>query len=106
MVGDRQRFAAVLLSPNFEALEGWAKGHGVQASDRDALVREERVQQLYQKIVDDVNGRLPQYETMKKVAVVPEEWSIESGELTPSMKLKRRVIERNYAEQIRSFYQE
>ena len=106
VVGDNQKFASVLLSPNFEALEGWAKGKGLGASDRGALVREGKVRQLYQEIVDGVNGKLAQYETMKKMIVVPEEWGIESGELTPSMKLKRRVIERNYAEQIRSFYQD
>ena len=106
LVGDGQKFASVLLSPNFEALDGWAKSRGVNTGDRGALVRDAKVQQLYQDIVNQVNGTLAQYETMKKVAVVPEEWSIESGELTPSMKLKRRVIESNYAGQIRSFYQE
>ena len=55
-------------------------------------------------LVDEVNSRLPPYETMKKVGVVAEEWSIEGGELTPSLKLKRRIIEKKYADQIRSFY--
>ena len=106
MVGDGQKFASVLVSPNFEALDDWAKRKGMGTSNRGMLACDAKVQQLYQEIVDGVNGTLAPYETMKKVIVVPEEWSIETGELTPSMKLKRRVIESNYADQIRSLYQD
>ena len=106
LVGDGQKFASVLISPNFPALDDWARGNGLSVSDQEALVGEKRVKELYRGIVDAVNSRLAPYETMKKVAVVADDWTVESGELTPSLKLKRRVIEKKYADQIRSFYKE
>ena len=104
MVGDKHKFACVLLSPNFAALETWAKGQGIATGDRAALVKDPKVVQLYQQIVDKVNAELPSYESMKRLCVVPDEWSIEEGELTPSMKLKRRVVEKKYAKEIAEFY--
>ncbi len=104
LVGDKQRFAAVLISPNFEALEGWARGKGIDAADRETLVTQDSVRQLYEGVVEGVNRTLAQYETIKKLMIVPDEWSVESGELTPSLKLKRRVVEKNYADKIRELY--
>ena len=106
LVGDKHKFASVLISPNFAVLEGWAKVHGVTAADRKALVKDATVLARYQRIVDTVNGTLAPYETIKRVAVVPEEWSIEGDELTPSLKLKRRVVEKKYAAEIAAFYQD
>jgi long-chain acyl-CoA synthetase len=104
MVGDKHKFASVLISPNFAALEGWAKGQGISASDRGALVNDERVVKAYQEIVDRVNLDLAHFESIKRVCVVPDEWSVEDGTLTPSMKLKRRVVGERYARQIGAFY--
>jgi long-chain acyl-CoA synthetase len=106
MVGDKHKFACVLISPNFAALEGWAKGQGVATADRAALVKDPKVVAMYQGIVDQVNGSIAHFETMKRMAVVPEEWSVEEGELTPSMKLKRRVVEKKYEREIGEFYQD
>jgi long-chain acyl-CoA synthetase len=94
----------VLISPNLQALENWAKAQGISASDRAALVKDKKVVAEYQRIVDQVNGSLAHYETMKRMAVVPEEWSVEEGEMTPSMKLKRRVVEKKYEKEIAAFY--
>ncbi|WP_348266800.1 long-chain fatty acid--CoA ligase [Edaphobacter paludis] len=104
MVGDRHKFACVLISPNFAALEGWAKGQGVTAGDHAALVKDPKVVKAYQEIVDKVNAGLSSYESMKRMFVVPDEWSVEEGELTPSMKLKRRVVEKKYEKEIGAFY--
>ncbi|HUZ94912.1 MAG TPA: long-chain fatty acid--CoA ligase [Edaphobacter sp.] len=104
MVGDKHKFACVLISPNFAALEGWAKGQGIAAADHAALVKDAKVVKAYQEIVDKVNADLPSYESMKRMSVVPDEWSVEGGELTPSMKLKRRVVEKKYEKQIAEFY--
>ena len=104
MVGDKHKFACVLLSPNFVALEAWAKGQDISTADRAALVKDPKVIATYQGIVDGVNGTLAHFESMKRMAVVPDEWSIEGGELTPSMKLKRRVVEKKYERQIGEFY--
>jgi len=104
MVGDKHKFACVLISPNFAALEAWAKGQGISTTDHVALVKDPKVVKAYQEIVDKVNAELPSYESMKRMCVVRDEWSIEEGELTPSMKLKRRVVENKYAKQIAEFY--
>jgi long-chain acyl-CoA synthetase len=104
LVGDKHKFACVLISPNFAALEGWAKGQGIAASDHAALVKDAKVVKAYQEIVDKVNMGLANFESMKRVSVVPEEWSVEDGTMTPSMKLKRRVVEQRYAKEIGEFY--
>ena len=104
LVGDKHKFACVLISPNFAALEGWAKGQGIVTSDHAALVKDAKVVKAYQEIVDKVNIGLANYESMKRINVVPEEWSVENGALTPSLKLKRRVVEQRYAKEIGDFY--
>ena len=104
LVGDKHKFACVLISPNFQALEGWAKGQGIATNDHAALVKDAKVVKAYQEIVDKVNIGLANYESMKRMNVVPEEWSVENGALTPSMKLKRRVVEQRYAKEIGDFY--
>ncbi|MCU1324314.1 MAG: AMP-dependent synthetase and ligase [Acidobacteriaceae bacterium] len=104
LVGDKHKFACVLISPNFAALDGWAKQQGVAAGDHAALVKDARVVKVYQEIVDQVNAGLAHFEGMKRVTVVPEEWTVEEGTLTPSMKIKRRVIETKYAREIEAFY--
>jgi long-chain acyl-CoA synthetase len=106
MVGDRHKFAAALISPNFAALEAWAKEQGITAATRRDLVREARVVAVYQGIVDQVNAKLANYETIKRFVLVAEEWSLDTGELTPSLKLKRRVILEKYAPEIEGFYVE
>ena len=106
IVGDKHKFVCVLISPNFPALEGWAKTNGIIAADRRALVKEERVAAEYKRIVEQVNAGLAHFETLKRMKVVAEEWTIESGELTPSMKLKRRVVEEQYAAEIAEFYRD
>jgi hypothetical protein len=105
-VGDKHKFASVLISPNFVALETWAHAHGVANSNRGALVADPKVIALYQKIVDQVNATLANFEDIKRLRVVPDEWSIETDELTPSMKLKRRVVEKKYAAAIADFYKD
>jgi long-chain acyl-CoA synthetase len=104
LVGDKHKFACVLISPNFAALEGWAKGQGIAAGDHGALVKHAKVVKAYQEIVDKVNMGLANFESMKRMSIVPEEWSVEEGTLTPSLKLKRRVVEKKYAKEIGDFY--
>jgi long-chain acyl-CoA synthetase len=106
LIGDRQKFISVLISPNFAALESWAKQNGVATGDHAALVKDPKVKAMYDDIVKKINGSLAHFESIKKLAVVPDEWTPESGELTPSQKLKRRVITEKYKDQIAGFYSE
>jgi long-chain acyl-CoA synthetase len=104
LIGDQRKFVSVLISPNFEALETWAKENGVATTDRAKLVDDAKVKAMYKGIVDKASGGMAPYETIKKVAVVAEEWTVQSGELTPSMKLKRRVISERYKDKIDAMY--
>jgi len=104
MVGDKHKFACVLISPNLATLKGWAEGQGVQTSDASSLVKHPKVVKMYQEIVDRVNKELANFESIKRMCVVPEEWTVETEELTPSMKLKRRVVEKKYEHEIAAFY--
>ncbi len=106
VVGEGHKFACVLISPNFEALEAWAKKQGVGTGDRAALVEDAKVTAEYGRIVEAVNKTLGHHETLKRLKVVPDEWTVESGELTPSMKLKRRVVEKKYEKEIGEFYKD
>ena len=104
LVGDKHKFISALISPNFVALEEWTRNLGLEGSTRAQLVSDQRVQALYADIVRQVNAGLAQFETIKRFRIVPEEWSQDSGELTPSMKLKRRVIIQRYAEVVSAIY--
>ena len=104
VIGDARKFATVLISPNFEALERWAEENGVATKDYAALVKDPKVKKQYESIVKKVNAELQFHETIKKVGVVAEEWNIETGELTPTMKLKRRVIFERYKDKIDAMY--
>ena len=106
LVGDKHKFACVLISPNFASLTKWAEGQGIATGDRKALVADPKVFALYQGIVTQVNSTLAHFEDIKRLNVVPDEWSVDGGEITASMKLKRRVIEKKYAAEIDEFYKD
>jgi long-chain acyl-CoA synthetase len=106
LVGDKHKFVSALISPNFQALEEWARHHGMEIAGRDALVADSRVVAAYGEIVREANGGLANFETIKRFRVVADEWSQDSGELTPSMKLKRRVITGRYAAVIDALYED
>ncbi|HWG21748.1 MAG TPA: long-chain fatty acid--CoA ligase [Terracidiphilus sp.] len=104
VIGDKHKFVSAIISPNFAALEEWARQHGVHASNRAELIADRRVHALYSEVVHEVNAGLANFETIKRFRLVPDEWSQDSGELTPSMKLKRRVITERYAEAVSEIY--
>ena len=104
LVGDKHKFVCALISPNFAALEAWAHAQGIVFGSRGELVEQRRVIAEYKSIVEKVNATLANFESIKRVKVVADEWGVESGELTPSMKLKRRVINQRYAVEISAFY--
>ena len=111
LVDDKQKYVSALISPNFAALADWAKRQSIAADiatpeGRKKLVAEPQVKAAYKEIVDRVNAHLAPYELIKRHTLVPDEWSLETGELTPSLKLKRRVIQQSYASQIDGFYRD
>ncbi len=104
LVGDRHKFICALLSPNFAALEAWASQQGIANKSRPELVADARVIALYAEIVREVNGSLANFESLKRFRIVADEWTQDSGELTPSMKIKRRVLTTKYSAEIDELY--
>jgi long-chain acyl-CoA synthetase len=104
VVGDREKYVAALISPNFAVLEPWAREQKIPAETRRQLVEHPLVVARYKEVVRQVNKSLADFELLKRFTVVPEDWAIETGELTPSMKLKRRVLNQRYSEQIAALF--
>jgi long-chain acyl-CoA synthetase len=104
MIGDRRNFPTALLVPNFEALEKWARDKGIAFASRDELVQRPEVVALYEQTVRDLTPHLAQFERIKKLALLAREFTLEAGELTPTLKVKRRVIEQKYKDVIDRLY--
>jgi len=104
IVGDKRKFACVLISPNFSLLEDWARTNDIAFASRAELVANPKVQSLYEEIVEGVNDKLARFEKLKRVVLVPEEFSADNGVLTPTLKLRRRVVEERYRRQIDELY--
>jgi long-chain acyl-CoA synthetase len=104
ILGDRRKFPFVIISPNFVLLEDWVRTHNLAFSSRAQLVANPKVQALYEGIVEEVNQNLARFEKLKRVLLVPDEFSTENGALTPTLKLRRRVIEDRYRTQIDDLY--
>lgn len=104
VLGEKRKFPAVLIAPNFPVLEEWARGHEVAFSSRRELVGLPVVRVLYEGIVEEFNGNLARFEKLKRVLLVSEEFSAENGTLTASMKLRRRVVEDRYRGEIDEMY--
>lgn len=104
ILGDRRKFPAVMISPNFVRLEEWARANGIPFSSRAELITNQKVQSLYAGIVEEQNQNLARFEKLKRVILVPDEFTADNGALTPTLKLRRRVIEQRYKEQIDELY--
>jgi long-chain acyl-CoA synthetase len=104
VIGDRRKFPAVIIAPHFASLEHWARANDVAFASRAELVSNPKVQALYQEILENLNHGLAQFEKLKRFLLVPDEFSIAGGEMTPTLKLKRRVIETKYRDQIDTMY--
>lgn len=103
LIGDRQRFVAALLIPDFALLEQ-RRGGGVAGASREALVGRDDVRELFQPIVDRANSELASFEQVKSFALLPAEFTVEGGELTPTLKVKRRVVADRWKGVIEAIY--
>lgn len=103
--GNNRSFCAALITLNEAEIRAWAKEAGLDSKSLADLAKEQRVRELFQSAVQELNGSLPKHEAIKKFAILPAEFSVETGELTPSLKLKRRLVERRYASLLASFYE-
>jgi long-chain acyl-CoA synthetase len=104
VIGDRRKFLSALVVPDFEALRPWARAQGVQFGNDAELVASPVVRELIEKEIAPVNDKLARYERIQSWDLVPAEFTLETGELTPTLKVKRRVINTKYKKQIDRMY--
>jgi long-chain acyl-CoA synthetase len=102
--GDRKPYLAALLTPNLERLLELAQQEKLNYFDAEDLVSSQRVRRLFEERIRQVNKGLPPYETIKKFAILQHDFTIEGGELTPTLKLKRKVIYDKYRERIEGLF--
>jgi long-chain acyl-CoA synthetase len=104
LTGDGEKYLTALIVPDFHELRKYAKSKGLGVDDPAALILQDEVKALIQEQVDLVNKTLARYEQIKYFTILASPFSVEGGELTPTLKLKRRIIKERYGEQIRSMY--
>ncbi|HLS47091.1 MAG TPA: long-chain fatty acid--CoA ligase [Gemmatimonadales bacterium] len=106
MIGDRRRFPSMLIVPNFDKLVEWARQRNLLFADVAALTALPEVQEKMEREVRKTLRNLAQYEMPKKFLFLPRDFSIESGELTPKLSVRRRAVEKNFQREIEALYQE
>ncbi len=106
LVGNDRKFASALIVPNFEMLASYAKHKGLDVTEPKDFCSHPRIVDLLERQVAEVTDGLAQYETVKKIALLANELSVENGELTPTMKVKRRVVDEKYKDIIDRIYNE
>ncbi len=104
LIGDKKPFIVALISPNEEELAAWAKEKGLQGETTDELSKLPEVVALFEGVISKTNEKLARFEQVGKFTVLPMMLSIESGHLTPTMKVKRRVVEKDHQELIDGMY--
>jgi long-chain acyl-CoA synthetase len=105
VIGDKRQFLTGLIVPDFETLKAWAEKNGIKG-DPQSLVAEPRVRELIKTDVDAVNQHLARYEQVRVWELLPAEFTLETGELTPTQKVKRRVVNQKYAAVVDKMYRE
>ena len=106
LLGDRRRYICALIVPNFEKLEAYAKSNSIAYEGVEDLVKQEPIIRYYEELVDRITPNLASYEKIKKVILMSRDFEIEKGEMTPSLKIKRNVVEDKYRSEIDALYQE
>jgi long-chain acyl-CoA synthetase len=106
MLGDRRRFPVMLVVPNFETLTAWARSQDIPTDDIAALLRRPEVESKMDREVRTTLRDLARFEVPKKLLLLPRDFSIEAGELTPTLKIKRRVVEQRHRVAIEQLYAE
>ncbi len=104
LIGDRRKYLVALLVPNFEKLEREAPGLGVDAKSREDLVNDQRIKSLIQSEIDRFNQNLDRQEKIRRFALLPRDFTIEDDEITPSLKVKRKNIDKKYKQIIDQMY--
>jgi long-chain acyl-CoA synthetase len=105
VIGENHKFPAALIVPQFEAVQSWLAAQGESIEDRREMTKHPKVIELIQGEIDHTNSHFGRYSQIKKFALLDEEWTIASSELTPTLKLKRKQILKKHASQITALYE-
>lgn len=104
VIGDGQKFPAALIVPSFDGLKEWCRLKGIPYSTNSQMILEPLILEKFEREVEHSNSKLAQFEKIKKVKVVEGPWTIDSGEMTPTLKLKRKILMAKYAKEIEHIY--
>lgn len=104
LIGDKRKFISALIVPDFEALKKWAEKNGIEQTDPEQLVSNQQVARFIEDRVEAVNQDLARYEQVRTFRLLPQELTQDSGELTPTLKVKRRIVHEHYREIIDGMY--
>jgi len=105
VVGEKRSYMAALIVPNFEVLEKYAKDNDIQYSDMEELLQHESIQNLYNKEIRSFSKELASHEKLRDFRLIANEFTVETGELTPTLKVKRRIIEDKYGHLIEDIFE-
>ena len=104
VIGENQKFASALLTPDFIFLHNWASIHHISFQDNEELIRNPLIFARYQKEVSEINQNLSDHEKIKRFRLVSDEWTAQTGELSPTLKLKRKVLYEKYGDIISEIF--
>jgi long-chain acyl-CoA synthetase len=104
IIGAEQKFVAALIVPGYPMLRDWMRQHNIPFTTNEAAIRNPEVQEMYKGLVEAFNNYFNQVEKVKKFELLENEWAIESGEQTPTLKLKRKVVMEKYRDAIARIY--
>jgi long-chain acyl-CoA synthetase len=105
VLGEGQKFVSALIVPNFAALASWCAHNDISYTQPQEIIKDQRVIAQYQHVVDRINNKINHVEQIRKFVLLPYEWTVENGELTPSLKMKRKVILQKFQKRIDALYQ-
>ena len=106
IIADQRKFVSALIVPSYGLVEQYAQKEGIEYSSMAELLKDERIIQLYKNHIDTLQQQFAHYEQIKRFTLLPEPFSLERGELTNTLKIKRSVVAKNYATEIAAMYQE
>jgi len=104
LIGDNRRFVSALIVPSFAKLKEWAKTHGIQYTTNQEMIKNSMVLTMFESVVSEYNALFNQVEQVKKFALLPREWTIDKGEMTPKLSMKRKVVLANFEKDIEEMY--
>jgi long-chain acyl-CoA synthetase len=104
VVGEDRKFTGALIVPSFQNLENWAVKKGIKTGTHEELLGNQEVQVLYQQTLEKYNQYFSHIEQIKKFRLLPHEWTVAGGELSPTLKVRRKIIAQKYQEQIEKIY--